>query len=187
MESQTDSRRGWLKALVAGLSAINALILTGPLAAYVLSPFERRRDPAATRRLTRLEALPPGRPTLVAVVGERHDAWTTHALEVVGRVWLIRDETAAPDDADAVRAFSAICPHLGCTIQQAAGQEHFICPCHQAEFEHDGRRRGAHSVSPRDMDALECRVVQDNEDGPRWVEVRYEQFEQGRPTRVAKT
>lgn len=39
--------------------------------------------------------------------------------------WLGRDEAG-------FYALSAVCPHLGCTIQQAAGG--FECPCHGSKF-----------------------------------------------------
>ena len=43
--------------------------------------------------------------------------------------------TAAGD----LRAFSATCPHLGCTIQYHADEVEFICACHNGRFDGDGR------------------------------------------------
>ncbi|MEK6248011.1 MAG: hypothetical protein N2C12_07515, partial [Planctomycetales bacterium] len=65
-------------------------------------------------------------------------------------------------------------------------------PCHQARFDADGQRvtaagSGHTNHSPRDMDPLECRLVQDEEFGDWWVEVKYEEFEVGLTKKVSRT
>ena len=35
-------------------------------------------------------------------------------------------------------AFSNNCPHLGCKVHWEAGDEQFVCPCHQGIFNADG-------------------------------------------------
>ena len=54
------------------------------------------------------------------------------SVEVEGRTLLLR-RTAE----DAVRAFSAVCTHQGCTVAPAteAGRDVFACPCHGSHFE----------------------------------------------------
>ncbi len=37
-----------------------------------------------------------------------------------------------------VRAFSAICTHLGCTVQWHPEKKEFICPCHQGIYDFNG-------------------------------------------------
>ena len=37
-----------------------------------------------------------------------------------------------------VRAFSAICTHLGCTVGWHPEQKQFICPCHQGIYDCNG-------------------------------------------------
>ncbi|MBI2813994.1 MAG: ubiquinol-cytochrome c reductase iron-sulfur subunit [Opitutae bacterium] len=36
------------------------------------------------------------------------------------------------------RAMSAICPHLGCTVNATVGKHPFLCPCHGSHFSPDG-------------------------------------------------
>jgi Rieske Fe-S protein len=114
-------------------------------------------------RVARVEGLEPARPTKVSLVGPEIDAWTRAPDRRIGAVWLIRDS------ATAVRAFSSICPHLGCGIDLSG--DHFVCPCHDTAFD----LRGGHvsGPSPRGMDPLEVRIA----DG--WVSVRYERFQVG--------
>ena len=65
---------------------------------------------------------------------------------------------------------SAVCPHLGCSVQWRASKSEFECPCHGASFRPDGARTGG--PSPRGMDALETKV----QDGR--LMVRYQYFRQ---------
>ena len=60
----------------------------------------------------------------------RHDAWTLHPNDIVGRVWLIRKSDAQVD------VFTVTCPHLGCPINHEG--EKFVCPCHNGTFAVDG-------------------------------------------------
>jgi len=36
-------------------------------------------------------------------------------------------------------AYSAVCTHLGCLVKWDGSQKHFLCPCHAAVFDMDGR------------------------------------------------
>ena len=57
------------------------------------------------------------------------------------------DKIITVPDAEAVllpteqglKAFSLVCPHLGCELE--AKEDGFVCPCHGSEFELDGRLR----------------------------------------------
>jgi cytochrome b6-f complex iron-sulfur subunit len=57
--------------------------------------------------------------------------------------WLGRDEAG-------YYALSAICPHLGCTIQQT--ETMFICPCHGSQFDRQGNV--GHGPATRPMNYL---------------------------------
>jgi Rieske Fe-S protein len=35
--------------------------------------------------------------------------------------------------------FSAVCPHLGCSVRWAEATATFECPCHSGRFDSDGR------------------------------------------------
>ncbi len=47
---------------------------------------------------------------------------------------------------DAYRALSAVCTHLGCTVQHAG--EGFRCPCHGSSFAADGSNTGGPAPRP---------------------------------------
>jgi len=63
------------------------------------------------------------------------------------RAWLGRDEAG-------YYALSAICPHLGCTIQKAEAM--FTCPCHGSQFDRQGNVR--HGPATRPMSYLALRL-----------------------------
>ena len=55
------------------------------------------------------------------------------------RAWLGHDN-------DGYFAMSAICPHLGCTIQKAEAM--FTCPCHGSQFDRQGNVRNGPATRP---------------------------------------
>jgi Rieske Fe-S protein len=186
------NRRSVLKWLSGALGTASAALIAIPGGRFLAGAMRsQRRDKAVLQRVARLEDLVPGRPTQVAVIGNRRDAWTLYPDEVIGRVWLVRQsEPSAKEPLPRVAAFTAVCPHLGCTIQLGASGGEFVCPCHRAAFALDGApaadaQGGRKSHAPRGMDALECRVTRDAHD-EYWVEVAYEKFEPGLTKQVRK-
>lgn len=104
------TRRSLLASLALGSAALGGV---GHLLVYgcALTP-SHLDDPPTRRRL-----LPPARvPEGVMFLREE-------------RLFLLRD-------GDALRALSAVCTHLGCTVER--GEAGFRCPCHGSEFGPDG-------------------------------------------------
>ena len=187
------NRRTSLKWISGVLTAFSALMVGLPGVGFFLSGvLGRRPSKAVVQRAIRLRDLPQGRPFQVSVLGSRHDAWTLHPEEVIGRVWLVRrDGNLEADAKPHVTALTATCPHLGCTIQLDPRGNHFVCPCHRAAFDLDGQkivdqRLAQSNHAPRAMDSLECQLVRDEPDGDWWVEVKYEKFEPGLTKKVCK-
>jgi Rieske Fe-S protein len=72
----------------------------------------------------------------------------------LGACWLVKEQDGA------VRAFSTVCPHLGCGIDWDAEKKQFDCPCHGSAFDITGKRVAG--PSPRPMDELDCKVENAN-------------------------
>lgn len=187
------NRRIVLKWISRSLGAITAGAIGVPGVQYVRGTLQQAQEPAADFcRVARLRDLQPGRPLQVPVMGERRDAWTVEANQIVGRVWLVRTEPAqaagSGDSRHAVAAFTSVCPHMGCQVQLQEGAS-FVCPCHRAAFGLDGARienvrTRERNHAPRGLDRLDCRVVQDADSGEEWVEVLYQKFEAGLTQKV---
>lgn len=110
-----------------------------------------------------LDALPDdGTPVSLPVVIEAPiDGWNRLPPTEVGQVWLVRNGSD-------VRAWSNVCPHLGCGIDWVPDREQFLCPCHDSWFSPDGEVLSG--PSPRAMDTFEVRVVGEK------VEVEFQKF-----------
>jgi Rieske Fe-S protein len=185
-------RRTLLKWVSGCLGSVCAAMVGVPGVGFVLEALRGRgSNEDLTRRVARLKDLPVGKPVAVPIIGARQDAWTVHPDEVLGRVWLVRRKAEVADAENSVVALTATCPHLGCTIQHDAKENHFVCPCHRACFNLNGekvsgKRGGQQNHAPRAMDSLECQLVTDGETQEVWVEVTYQKFEQGLTKKVCK-
>jgi menaquinol-cytochrome c reductase iron-sulfur subunit len=186
------NRRELLEWVSRGLATGVTALIGLPGFKYILGTVEQKSaSQSQFSRLIRLKDLIPGRPTIIPVMGQKKDAWIQSDQQALGRVWLVRasgDSVETTSGEKPVRALSSVCPHMGCQLQSAAGGKNFVCPCHRATFDADGHRlsdpkTGEQNHAPRDMDELECRVVQD--DGGEWLEVKYEKFKTGLDHRVA--
>ncbi len=102
-------------------------------------------------RVAKLGDLVDGEPLRARVVADRTDAWTTERDVELGSVYVLRT-------GQEVTAFSAACPHLGCTVSANSETKGFTCKCHDSNFASDGS--SLDGPSPRGLDPLEVRIEQ---------------------------
>lgn len=171
-----DSRRGFLARLVAlGLGAVAYVTpLVAGLVAF-LNPLRRKGQAGHFVRLALLETL-DSTPRKVAVIMDRTDAWNRYPQQPVGAVWLRK---VGPKQ---VQALHVKCPHAGCFVEYDAAAGQFVCPCHLAHFDLEGKRLEANSQSPRDLDTLE--VDYETQDGVTYVRVKFQNFRIGTPEKI---
>jgi menaquinol-cytochrome c reductase iron-sulfur subunit len=165
------SRRGFLEQAAAVLLGGAALLVPGVtgLVAF-LNPLRQKSQSGQWMRLATPDTLPAdGTPQRFPVLADRDDAWNYFPNEPIGSVNLRRAATG-------VEALQVICPHAGCSIglQSAPEGNKFVCPCHLANFDLTGKRTDAVSASPRDMDALDAEIRNQNE-----VWVKFQTFRLG--------
>lgn len=142
------------------LGGAMSLGLAIPGIAYVLDPLRRKGESGATQELTRLGALKVGVPQAFPIIAERQDAWVKYPPEPVGSVWLVRQPAGS---SPPVVAFTAECPHLGCSIAMAGDGKTFLCPCHKSIFDLTGKP--INDLSPRPMDTLDVELTGDDDPG----------------------
>src|SRR6185436_1622272 len=120
--------RSLLGKLVWLGSALFGALASVPLVGSLVDPVVRggRRARGKFVRAARLDALEPGVPRKVAIVGEVTDAWNRSPRRRLGAVWLVRGR------GDEVTAFSVVCLHLGCGIDYRESDRSFRCPCHDS-------------------------------------------------------
>src|SRR5687768_14147080 len=189
-QRQEPPRRSFMRAVTGVLGGFLGALATLPGVALLLHPARREtvRGGREPLRVATLKELKPGKPILAEVRGELIDAWNRLPDVKIGSCWLIRGQTD-----EKIRAFSTICPHLGCGIdfdpgpapegekkadadtRQTGKAARFVCPCHDSHFSLDGK--AVSGPSPRDMDELEVALDGDE------VKVAYRRFRVGTSTK----
>lgn len=110
------TRRTFLDWLIALGSSITGVCLLVPALAYLWPA--ARRGGANSVEVENADRLAPGQSVMVQIAG---------MAAVVVR------------ERDGFRAFSAVCTHLGCLVKWDGGRKEFLCPCHAAVFDAQGR------------------------------------------------
>ena len=166
----TEGRRSFLSLLTAALGTVVGALAVVPGLGFLATPLRRAttRGGDEPTRVASEAAVKVGKPLLVTAVGRRQDAWLRLDRVTLGSVWLLRPSEGAP-----IKAFSNICPHLGCAVDWNDGTNKFDCPCHASSFDPEGRCLGG--PSPRGLDELDVDVQGKD------VLVRYQRFRIGTP------
>lgn len=146
------ARRRFLKVTCGALLVGVGGAVGGPVLASFLAPRKLRTVTGGGEPMDygKLDDVSIGVPQKRDVVAETRDAWDRSEPEVIGAIWLVRR-------ADHVAAFSAVCPHLGCSIGFDAANQVFYSPCHDSAFAKDD---GAwlRGPAPRGMDPLPLEI-----------------------------
>ncbi|MGB8959426.1 MAG: ubiquinol-cytochrome c reductase iron-sulfur subunit [Candidatus Aminicenantales bacterium] len=145
----SGSRRSFLGALLGLASAFVGALLAVPVLRYIFYPVTAKSgdsdwaDGGSVTVFSQLEA-----PLLRTLELKQRDGWREIASQPV--VYIIRA-------GGQLKALSAICPHLGCTVPWDPGRNEFVCPCHGGTFSADG----THLSGPprRSLDSLETKVA----------------------------
>lgn len=163
-----DERRAFLKVITTGLGALTAALAIIPGLGFLAGPARRGAGTTGSTplRVAGEREVKPGRPLRVTAIGPREDAWLRLDKVMLGSCWLVRAVEDGP-----IKAFSTVCPHLGCGVDFDEKAGKFSCPCHTSAFDLDGRCLSG--PSPRGLDELETHVE------GRDVLVRYQRFRVG--------
>lgn len=88
-------------------------------------------------------------PPMKRVLGElkRYVAGTT-VYEDDAKVFVMADD-------EGLRALSATCTHLGCTVRQDADGQGYTCPCHGSRYDAEGNVIGGPAPNPLAFHRLE--------------------------------
>jgi menaquinol-cytochrome c reductase iron-sulfur subunit len=162
------TRRSYVGWLIGLCTAAAGVVLSVPLIRFSLYPLRTRTtevkwsDAGPVSDFASLRA-PVQRPIAV----EQVDGWRKSISEKV--VYVTNSSTGH------LQVLSAVCPHLGCSVQWRNSKQEFECPCHAAAFAPDGSKLGG--PAPRGMDTLETQVQNGR------LMVRYQYFRQLVPTK----
>ena len=156
-KEESPDRRDFIKGASC---AIGAAIGAVPMAAgvrVVLDPLSRQataEEGAEFIRLADVSDLPEGEPMKFAIVEDKKDKWSRYKDVPVGAVYLLKTATQEESETSiSVIAYNTVCPHLGCFVDYREKEQDFFCPCHDSNFDLNGKL--VKGVSPRAMDTLE--------------------------------
>ena len=134
--------------------AIGGFISAGmaiPAIAYLIGPALQSTQEQQWIRLGSTSKVELGTPTLFKVTVEQQTGWITNEQEL--SVYVLTD-----NGRDYV-AMSNICTHLGCRVRWITDRNLFFCPCHNGQFDKEGRVIAG--PPPRPLDRYEVRVEGD--------------------------
>jgi Rieske Fe-S protein len=169
--SSDDSRRDFLKTVgIGGIGLGLAAVTVGPAVVYETFPLGNATVSGGGGfvKVGKSSSFKEGVPLRVDVLADRRDAWNRVSQVKIGSAWILRQ-------GDKLRAFSSVCPHLGCAFDFEPDVKQYKCPCHNAIYSIDGKVAGG--PAPRPMDELELQ----EKDGI--VSVKYERFRQNIATK----
>jgi menaquinol-cytochrome c reductase iron-sulfur subunit len=163
----TEDRREFLK--IAGLGGLNAglgLVVAAPAVGCLLYPLGHTTVSGGGEYLPagKLAGLKEGEPVKVELYSDKRDAWNRVVDVKVGSAWVMRQ-------GNEIKAYSTVCPHLGCAVDYDGDEKKFKCPCHHSTFAMDGKVE--EGPAPRQLDELEVK----EESGA--LAIRYERYKQG--------
>jgi menaquinol-cytochrome c reductase iron-sulfur subunit len=154
------SRSDFVKGTVGLLGGIMGAVIGIPAIGYVIGPALRTKPKETWIPLGKMEAFPVGVPTLASFVRATVNGWEKSSMSY--GVFVYRSS------AGEIITYSNICTHLGCRVNWNTDQQEFLCPCHSAVFNIDGKV--VSGPPPQPMFKYENKVDNDQ------LLIRYEEF-----------
>lgn len=141
------TRRSFLTRVIMGSAGLVAAALGGGGVSYFLSPLIKKKEESWVD-LGPASDLRPGAPVKLEFVSRRRDAWAT--TEKRSTAWV------STPDGRRFTAFDPRCTHLGCPYRWDDAAKSFLCPCHAAVFDAEGKV--VSGPAPRPLDRYEAKV-----------------------------
>jgi len=123
------TRRRFLERLSLVAGGVGALILTVPVAGFILAPFFMRTT-EVWRSVGKVDSFKIGETKAVDYEDTSPLPWA--GVTARSAAWLRRV------NADTFIAFSINCTHLGCPVRWLAEANLFMCPCHGGVYYQNG-------------------------------------------------
>jgi Rieske Fe-S protein len=154
---QNISRRDFIKATTAFISALIGVGIGLPAIAYLLPPSLRKTEDESVIDLGPLDEYPLGIPTLFEFTRTKVNGWERTGMSY--GVFVLRQTEKE------VRVFSDICTHLACRVSWHPDQKHYISPCHDGHFDILGSN--VSGPPPRPLDEFVAKI----EDGNLYIQL----------------
>lgn len=131
--SNRFTRRDFIKITTGAIGGIIAAGVGLPAIGYLLAPALRPDEAGKPVIVANLANIPVGKPYPFSFTVTRVNGWERTA-SVFGGFILRKSE-----DPKDVRILSSRCTHLSCRVNWSEEANGFVCPCHDAFFDAEGK------------------------------------------------
>jgi Rieske Fe-S protein len=127
------SRRDFMKLTTGAIGGFIAAVIGIPSIFYLISPALRENKAGKPVSVANLENVPLGKPYPFSFTVTRVNGWERTSTAYGG---FILRRSANPAD---VLVLSSRCTHLSCRVNWNDEASGFVCPCHDAMFDIEGK------------------------------------------------
>jgi len=134
------SRRDFVKLTTAAVGSFIAAAVGIPSIAYLIDPALKSTTADAWIPLGKIETFEIGAPTLVSFTRSKVNGWEKTVTSY--GVFVLRKS-----DSETL-VLSNKCTHLGCQVNWKGDLQEYVCPCHDAQFDINGKVLGGPPPRP---------------------------------------
>jgi menaquinol-cytochrome c reductase iron-sulfur subunit len=138
------NRRDFVKLTTAAVGTVIGVGIGLPAINFLISPALRSGGKETWVSIGILKDIPVGEPYGFSFTLTQVNGWERTATSYGG--FVLRKS----EDAKDLVILSSRCTHLGCQINWHADKKEFLCPCHDASFDLDGKVLGGPPPRPLD-------------------------------------
>jgi len=136
------SRRNFIGLVTAAVGAVIGAAVGLPAIAYLIAPALKADSADAWIPLGKLDSFEIGKPTLASFTRSKVNGWEK-TVNSYGVFVLRKSDTET-------LVLSNKCTHLGCQVNWKTDKQEYICPCHDAQFDINGKVLGGPPPRPLD-------------------------------------
>ena len=133
MSGSNVSRRDFIKAATGIVGGLITAGLGIPVIGYLIAPALREDKAGAPVVIGKLENIPVGKFHPFSFTITKVNGWERTASNYGG--YILRKSESLED----ILVLSSRCTHLSCNVNWDEEVEKFICPCHDASFDAEGK------------------------------------------------
>jgi Rieske Fe-S protein len=127
------SRRDFMKITTGAIGGFIAAVVGIPSIAYLISPALREDKAGKPVKVANLENIPIGKPYQFSFTITRVNGWERTATAYGG--YILRPSENPQDTL----VLSSRCTHLSCRVTWSDDAGGYVCPCHDAMFDIEGK------------------------------------------------
>lgn len=127
------NRRDFIKAITGAVGGVIGAVFGIPAVGYLIAPALREDKAGQPVTIGKLENIPLGKFHPFSFTITKVNGWERTASNYGG--YILRKS----EDPKDILILSSRCTHLSCTVNWKDEAQVFICPCHDAKFDKDGK------------------------------------------------